>query len=80
MVGKYKRKTTRQEWSEELMNRALQAVENNEMGWLKAAEQFGVSQATLRRRSRNGKNKKFRGSTKGLGRFQTIFNEDTERN
>lgn len=61
------------------MSRAIRAVENNEMGWLKAATQFGVPQATLRRRCKNGKNKIVQGSNKGLGRYQTTFNACIEK-
>ena len=56
MVNKYKRKTNRQSWREEDMANAIAAVEREEMGWLRAAKDFNVPQATLRRRARN-KNK-----------------------
>ena len=41
-------------------------------------ESFGVPQATLRRRVEGGKNKLFKGCQKGLGRFQTTFDANTE--
>ena len=79
MVSKYKRKTTRQSWNEDSMMRAIEAVKKKEMGWLKASKIFGVPQATLRRRAEGGKNKLFRGCEKGLGRFQTTFSSETEK-
>lgn len=78
MVGKYNRKSIRQSWDEGSMQRAIDAVNNNEMGWLRAAHEFGVPQATLRRRARN-KNKFIQGTSKGLGRFKCTFNTDLER-
>jgi len=50
------------------MKRAIAAVEREETGWLAASKQYGVPQATLRRRARN-KNKVVKGVDKGLGRF-----------
>lgn len=78
-MGKYTRKTDRQSWSEVSMANAIKAVEEKTMGWLKAAKTFGVPQATLRRRVEGGKNKIFKGSKKGLGRFQPTFDADTEK-
>lgn len=79
MVGQYKRKTNFQSWGKDCMQRAIQAVENKEMGWLKAAKQYGVPQATLRRRVSNGKNKILRGTEKGLGRYKCTFDKNLER-
>ncbi|KAI4462424.1 homeobox-like domain superfamily [Holotrichia oblita] len=53
MVSKYKRTTNLQEWFSENMKRALEAIKNKEMGWLKACKTFGVPAATLRRRAKN---------------------------
>lgn len=78
-MGKYTRKTDRQSWSEVSMANAIKSVEEKTMGWLKAAKTFGVPQATLRRRVEGGKNKIFKGSKKGLGRFQPTFDADTEK-
>ncbi|KAJ4449897.1 hypothetical protein ANN_01303 [Periplaneta americana] len=49
------------------------------MGWLKAAKQYGVPQATLRRRVSKGKNKILRGTEKGLGRYKCTFDKNLER-
>ncbi|KAF2893032.1 hypothetical protein ILUMI_13144 [Ignelater luminosus] len=48
------------------MERAIAAVNNNELGWLADAKQFGVPQSTLPRGAQN-KNKQIAGSSKGLG-------------
>ncbi|KAJ4449390.1 hypothetical protein ANN_00789 [Periplaneta americana] len=61
------------------MQRAIQAVENKKMGWLKAEKQYGVPQATLRRKVSNGKNKILRGTEKGLGRYKCTFDKNLER-
>lgn len=78
MVGNYKRISLRQSWDEAAMQRAVNAVNSGQMGWLRAATTFGVPQATLRRRARD-KNKTIRGVMKGLGRFVSTFGEDLER-
>lgn len=78
MVGKYSRKSTRQSWDEDAMQRAIEAVNAGEMGWQRAAVAHGVPQATLRRRAQ-GKNKFIQGSNKGMGRFHTTFHTDVER-
>jgi hypothetical protein len=49
MVGKYTRKSTRQSWDEKAMQRAIDAINKQEMGWLRASKVFGVPQATIRR-------------------------------
>lgn len=78
MVGRYKRKSERQQWREEDMKSAIQAIEKKEMGWLAAAKKFNVPQATLRRRYQ-GVNKRVKGIEKGLGRFGTTFSWTIER-
>ncbi|CAI6371189.1 unnamed protein product [Macrosiphum euphorbiae] len=67
MVSHYARISERQRWSEESMKKAIIAVQNKEMGWLKASKQFNVPQATLRRRFHNT-NKIAKGIVKHLGR------------
>jgi len=79
MVNRYKRKSDRQSWRQEDMQRALDAVERDEMGWLPAAKEFGVPGATLRYRARN-KNKYVHQVSKGLGRFRPVLNEEMENN
>ena len=77
MVSSYKRKTNRQQWNEESMRQAIDAVRRNEMGWQRASKQFNVPQATLRRRTRN-KNKCVNGVQKGLGNFRHGLDEDMD--
>jgi DDE superfamily endonuclease/helix-turn-helix, Psq domain len=78
MVNKYRRKTDRQNWREEDMQNAIDAVQREEMGWLLASKEFNVPQATLRRRARN-KNKYVNATAKGLGRFRPSLDTDMER-
>ena len=71
-MGKsYKRKTTRQSWDEKNMEDALNAVKSKSMGYLKAANTFGVKKTTLIRRFKGG-NKLAKGSEKKLGRETTL--------
>ena len=66
-----RRKTTRQSWGEKSMTDALNAVKSNSMGYLKAANTFGVKKTTLIRRFKGG-NKLANGSEKKLGRGTTL--------
>ena len=77
MVQKYKRKTERQSWREDDMQKAIDAVNRSEMGWLRASKEFNVPQATLRRRAQN-KNKHIHSTAKGLGRFRPCLNPEME--
>ncbi|XP_050518182.1 uncharacterized protein LOC126892621 [Diabrotica virgifera virgifera] len=77
MVSNYKRKTNRGAWNEKNMERALQAVAEKRMGWLKASRYYQVPQATLRRRAMN-RNKIAVGTTKHLGRHETTLNRELE--
>lgn len=78
MVGNYRRKTNRQSWSKNAMQRAIDVVNSGEAGWLKVSKLYGVPQATLWRRVQN-KNLFANGINKWLRRFQTTFNADLER-
>ncbi|XP_072376105.1 hemicentin-1-like [Diabrotica undecimpunctata] len=73
MVYSYKRKSNRNSWSEEDMQRALEAVRNSGMGWLKASKTFHVPFSTLRRRAGN-KNKIAIEAKKHLGSLATVLN------
>lgn len=59
------------------MERAIQAVTNGEMGWLKASKSFNVPTATLRRRAL-GKNKFAVNTEKRFDFFQFTLNRDLE--
>ncbi|KAK0169796.1 hypothetical protein PV328_010437 [Microctonus aethiopoides] len=78
MVGKYVRKTNRQQWDPQAMENAIKAVQNGEMGWLKASKTFKVPSTTLRRRGCNA-NKRVRNNCTGLGRFITTFTPEQEK-
>jgi hypothetical protein len=49
MVRNYVRKSERQNWSTESIDKACSVVLKNEMGYKKAAQQFAVPQMTLER-------------------------------
>lgn len=68
-MAKYKRKSSRQGWTEAQMEEALKAVNSKVMGAKKASKAFGVPRSTLRRR-RDGGNKFAKGAAKGLGSFK----------
>ncbi|XP_060801031.1 uncharacterized protein LOC132901895 [Amyelois transitella] len=71
MPGNYKRTSTRKSWSQEDMDKAIEAVKNNRMGWLLASKHFNVPQATLRRH--------YHSTPVNLGRFKPTFNKDMEK-
>lgn len=60
------------------MIKAIEAVNKNGMGWLRAAKTFGVPQATLRRHALN-KNKILKPKNKGLERYKTTFPLEVEK-
>lgn len=64
MPRNYSRKTNRQGWDKTSMEKAIEAVKKNEMGWLRASKVFNVSQSTLRRHALK-QNRVLAPSTKG---------------
>lgn len=73
-MGRYKRKSTRQNWTEQNMQQAIDAVLNKRMGWLLASKTYNVPFTTLRRRARLPQ-----GYKKGyLGGHKITFSEDLE--
>lgn len=72
MPRNYKRTTDRQSWSADSMQKAIEAVRKNEMGWLLASKTFGIPQATLRRHAL-GSNKTLKSNSKGLGCWKSTF-------
>ena len=60
------------------MEAALNAVETAEMGYKKAAKEFGVPRNTLKRRHL-GINKNAKGSSKIPGSYTAVFSADIER-
>lgn len=83
MVRTYKRKTSRQSWSEENMQKAINAMATREMGAPKAATTFSVPQTTLERRFKIFKEDPTitgaEASKKSLGAFKAIFSKEQER-
>lgn len=49
-MGKYKRTSDRQSWSEESMSNAIKDVIEGKMGYLKASKEYGVPRSTLEAR------------------------------
>uniref|UniRef100_UPI00358F9432 tigger transposable element-derived protein 2-like n=1 Tax=Myxine glutinosa TaxID=7769 RepID=UPI00358F9432 len=79
MPRNYVRKSTRQSWTVEAMEAALQAIENGDMGYKKAAKEFGVPKTTLKRRHKGGnKTASAKGSSKTLGRYKMVFSTEME--
>lgn len=76
MPRNYKRKSNRGEWSEDSMNKALDAVKNG-MPYKTASKQFSVPVMTLKRRVK-GKNKVAVDAIKYLGGKKTVFTADQE--
>lgn len=78
MPRNYARKSNRQSWDAESMLKAIEAVNNGEMGWLKASKIYNIPQATLRRHALQ-KNKTLKKGEKQLGRFKPTFPIEVER-
>ena len=77
-MGKYIRKTTRQSWSEESIQRAILAVRHGAMGLKRACKQFNVSRSTLQRRCRKEGSSEI-AAEKGLGSRHPCFSPELEK-
>ena len=66
------RKTVRQNWFTEDMERAIKAVKEGSMGYFKASKEFAVPKSTLERRVK-GTNKIATGSVKVLGNMTSVL-------
>ncbi|CAH2003007.1 unnamed protein product [Acanthoscelides obtectus] len=78
MVRNYIRKTDRQRWSSETMERAVAAVVRGVMGCKKASVQFQLPQTTLERyvkKRRTGPNSVI---DKTAGKYHCVFTQDQE--
>lgn len=74
VMGRYQRKSTRQSWSEQDMQQAIDAVTEKRMGWLLASKTYNVPFTTLRRRVGG-----LQGSSKGyLGGHKVTFSKTLE--
>ncbi|KAI4471247.1 helix-turn-helix psq domain [Holotrichia oblita] len=81
-MGRYKSKTDRQNWSEDSMARAVQAVLDGDEGYRKASANFGVPQTTLERRVKNAREQGLSSTDaakKGLGRYKSVFSKEQEQ-
>ena len=72
----YKRKTNRQDWNSDDMERAIIAVKSGQ-SIRSVVREYNIPKTTLRRRLCN-KNKRVHGNEKGLGRFTTVFTPEME--
>ena len=78
MVSNYKRKTTRQSWSDESMRLAIELWNSGDIGYRQVAQQFGVPWSMLRDRIKEN-NKVITGANKWIaGGFRTVFSEENE--
>lgn len=78
MPNTYKRKTQQQTWDSESMEKAIRAVRNEEMGYLKASKEFEVHRSTLKRRVK-GINKEAVENKKLLGSCRPTFSPEQEQ-
>ena len=73
MGRKYVRKTSRQSWTSEAMQKAVEAIRAGEMGTLRASKQFNVPRTTLQRCLKSSIVTKMR-----LGSKLPVFSPETE--
>ncbi|XP_011875210.1 PREDICTED: uncharacterized protein LOC105566092 isoform X2 [Vollenhovia emeryi] len=80
MVRKYVRKTERQKWDKDVMNDAVSAIIEGNMGYRKASSIFRVPKTTLERYVQKMKNSsdKMVKVTKA-GAFKTVFTKEQEK-
>lgn len=78
MVRTYKRKTDRQSWSSQNMERAVEAVIKREMGYKKASTIFCVPSSTLERYVKKKREKENSVIDKTVGKFQPVFTAEQE--
>jgi hypothetical protein len=78
MVRNYVRKTNRQEWSVDAMEKAVQTVISGEMGFLRASNQFNVPKSTLERYVNKRKKTDDHIVDKTAGKFKNVFSTEQE--
>lgn len=82
MPRNYQRTSDRNTWSEQSMVAAVQAVLDGSMGFLKAAQSFGVPKSTLERKVKKARFNNLTpemAAVKKLGRFENVFSADQEK-
>lgn len=80
-MGRYKRISTRQSWTEGSMRAAVEQVMEGKMGYLKASKEFEVPRTTLEARVkkvRKGVLSRENSGKKGLGRHKPVFSSAQE--
>ncbi|KAJ8729016.1 hypothetical protein PYW07_006712 [Mythimna separata] len=77
MSSTYKRTSQQQTWDPDAMEKAIRAVRNEEMGFLKASKEFKVPRSTLKRRVK-GINKEAIEIKKILGSCHPTFSMEQE--
>ena len=77
MIQHYKRKTKRQSWCKNSVQKAIEAVRTKEMGYVKASLTFNVPKSTLESRVKN-KNKRLKSDAKGFGFKMPVFSSAME--
>src|SRR6218665_3513712 len=76
-MGRYKRKTDRQSWSEINMKHAIEALRNKKMGLKKACKEFNVPRTTLQRRYKSTV-ESTAAAAKKLGSRRNVFDMEME--
>ena len=82
MSRKYQRKTEQQNWSEERMAAAIEAVLEKKMSLRKESEAFGILLTTLHRKIEKSRQKKLQpvqAAKKILGCYRTTFTHAQEQ-
>lgn len=78
MVRNYIKKTNRQSWSSDNMQRAVEAVVAGEMGYRKASDTFSVPSSTLERYVKKKRENSSSLIDKTAGKFQPVFTAEQE--
>ena len=78
-MGRYKRNTDRQSWSEISMTKAIEALRAKSMGLKKACKLFSVPRSTLQRRYKSSL-ASGAAATKRLGSRRNVFDAESEKN
>ncbi|KAJ8966145.1 hypothetical protein NQ317_011510 [Molorchus minor] len=78
MVRNYVKKTDRQQWSNEAMDQAIDAVISGAMGYKKASIQFQLPQTTLERYVKKRKDDPNYVIDKTSGKYQCVFTKEQE--
>lgn len=78
MVRTYKRKTSRQSWSTDAMNQAIDAVVRGEMGYVVASNRFDAPSSTLERYVQKRRKNPEAVVDKTSGKYHTVFTAEQE--